>query len=123
MARNRRDAAEDRRRAYRAPFVAAVKQRRNGEVALAQCQNLCETGMELRRPADEIPLAGSFMSLVFELPDGESMVEARCAVVFEQPQGSFQRTGIRFVEISRRDRRRIARFVKKSQQAHDRRSV
>jgi hypothetical protein len=104
-----RRSPEERRRARRQPFVAAVRQEGAAGVALALAQNLGEEGMELRCVAGAGVRAP--VSLAFELPDGGALVEVRGAVVWARAEGRFETAGVRFSGLSPRDHDRIVRFL------------
>ena len=110
---DRRRTPNERRRAERAPFVAAVRERAgdgpNAWEELALARNLGETGMEIRRVRrSEAPTS---IMLAFELPDGGAMVEVDAEVVWGRPEGRFETAGVRFGKLSAADRARIARYL------------
>jgi hypothetical protein len=110
----RRRAPGERRAAGRAPLVAAVRQRVDGDVQLALSQNLGPTGIALRRVPGRAYLPRTPVSMAFALPDGGDLVHVRGAVVFERADGAYQTTGVRFEDLSPLDRARILRFLRRA---------
>ena len=108
----RRRTPVDRRGGRRAPFVAAVRHRIGPEVELALAQNLGPTGIELKRPAGRAHLPRTPVSLAFELPDGGDVVRVQGAIVFERAAGSYNTTGVRFLQLSALDHARILRALR-----------
>jgi hypothetical protein len=106
----RRRSAEERRQNRRAAFVAAVRQCMGEETELALAQDLCETGIQLRR-AGAACEPNTAVSLAFELPDGGDLLSVDGEVVFERAHGGYQATGVRFLTLSAESRARIARFL------------
>jgi hypothetical protein len=110
---DRRSTPLERRRARRAPFVAAVRHTVNGDVELALAQNLGPAGIELKRPSGvRACLPRTPVRLAFELPDGGDLVHVEGAIVFDRAAGVYQSCGVRFETVSHRDRARILRFLK-----------
>jgi hypothetical protein len=100
----------NRRSTERVPFVAGVRKQVGREVHLALAQNLAPAGMKLwrartlaRYPVD------TPVELCFAL-DGE-LIYASATIVFERVEGSYHSTGVRFVNLSEDDRKRIAEFT------------
>jgi PilZ domain len=108
---DRRSSPRDRRRAARAPLVAAVRQRIGSEVQLALAQDVGPTGMRLRRVRGRAYLPSTPVSMAFELPDGGGVVRVRGEVVFERADGSYQMTGVRFQDLAPFDYARILRYI------------
>lgn len=109
--RERRVSPTERRRARRAPFVAAVRQHVGDDTWLALSTDLGETGMALKRVPGPTFQPHTPMTLSFELPDGGDLIHVRAGVVFERADGNYQQTGVRFEAITWADRQRIARFL------------
>jgi hypothetical protein len=107
----RRNAPAERRQGQRIPFVASVLKKVGRETSLALAQDLCETGMQLKRVAGRSYLPRTPLTLAFELPDGGELVRVRGAVVFERAEGSWHTVGVQFEMISLSDRQRIARYL------------
>lgn len=106
---DRRRAARDRRCVNRGPLVAAVRQRVGGEVQLALAQNVCPTGMLLRRVPGRSYLPSTPLWMAFELPDGAGLVRVRAQVVWNRADGTLQ--GIQFQDLSPFDHARIVRYL------------
>jgi RNase P/RNase MRP subunit p29 len=113
-AMDRRRLAPERRRAARAPLVAAVSHRVGGELQLAQAEDVGENGMKLKRVAGRTYLPRTPVTMAFELPDGGELVRVRGAVVFERAEGNYQSTGVRFEDLSPLDHARIVRFINRT---------
>ena len=111
---DRRRSAPERRRAARAPLVAAVKEHVGEEVRLALSQDVGPSGMKLKRVVGSAWLPRTRVSVMFELPDGGEVVRALGAVVFERAEGNYCCTGIRFEDLSPLDYARIQRYVSRS---------
>src|SRR5262245_39998001 len=107
---DRRSSPRDRRRAARAPLVAAVRQRIGSHVQLALAQDVGPTGIKLKRVPDRAYLPSTPVSMAFELPDGGGLVRVRGAVVFERAEGAYQSTHVRFDDLSPLDYARILRY-------------
>jgi len=89
-----------------------VRQNVGAEVQLALAQNLGPTGIELKRPPGRSYLPRTPVSLMFELPDGGDLVRVKGAVVFERAAGSYQTTGVRFLQLAPLDHARILRALR-----------
>ncbi len=111
MIPDRRLAARERRRAARAPLTAAVARRIGAATHLAQASNIGTDGMTLRFPGDSAPVPRAPVALVFELPDGNELIQVRAEVVFDRIEGAYRTAGMRFHGLDPGDARRIERFV------------
>ena len=111
---DRRRSSCDRRRDERVALVAAVKQRVGGEVHLALAQDLGTQGIALKRVGGRALSPRTPLTMTFELPDGGAPVRVRGAVVSERSDGSWQRTGVRFDDLSPLDHARIVRLIERA---------
>jgi hypothetical protein len=111
---DRRRSSCDRRRDERVSLVTAVKQRIGGEVQLALAQDVGTRGIALRRVGGGALPPRTPVAMTFELPDGGAPVRVRGAVVSERADGTWQRTGVRFDDLSPLDLARIVRLIHRS---------
>jgi c-di-GMP-binding flagellar brake protein YcgR len=110
MTADRRRSHKERRTVVRVAAVFAVKSVARGRLQLGQAEDICPTGMTIRRPKD-VPLSpGTGVVLTFALPSGDAMLRLSALVVSDRPAGSFRRTGLRFVALAADQQQQIAGF-------------
>jgi hypothetical protein len=109
---DRRKLDRDRRRAARTPAVFAVKKAFAGRVSLCQAEEIGPGGMTIRRPRGSMVPARAEISLSFALPGSQEEIAARGIVVNDGVDGSFRRTGVRFIALRPEHERLIAGYVR-----------
>lgn len=103
-------ASDDRRRAARTPAVFAVKEYLAGAVELCQAEDINPSGMTIRRTRDAVPGLRTPVELEFDLPGCGREIAAEAVVVNDTFDGSFRRTGVKFVGLPSELREAIACF-------------
>ena len=110
---DRRQGTHDRRFALRVPAVFAVKSFLRGRVQLGQAEDLAVGGMTLRRlPEVAAPLGGA-ITLTFALPVPgfqDPLLRLQGVVVSDTLDGTFRRTGVRFVAVDPHTNQLLTRF-------------
>ena len=110
---DRRRTAGDRRQTLRAPAVFAVKKSFAGRISLCQAEDIGPSGMTIRRPRGTSVPACAEVALAFSLPGSAEEIAARGVVVSDGANGSFRRTGVRFIALRPDDERLIAGYCRK----------
>jgi hypothetical protein len=109
---DRRKLDRDRRRATRTPAVFAVKKAFAGRISLCQAEEIGTSGITIRRPRGSLVPARAEVSLSFALPGSQEEIAARGIVVNDGADGSFRRTGVRFIALRPEHERLIAGYVR-----------
>ena len=92
MTGDRRRSHRERRTTVRVAAVFAVKSVARGRLQLGQAEDICPTGMTVRRPKDVALSPGTGLVLTFALPGGGAMLRLSALVVSDRLYGSFRRT-------------------------------
>ncbi len=103
----------ERRGALRTPAVFAVKKSFAGSVSLCQAEDIGPSGIRIRRPRGTTVPASAEVSLSFSLPGSAEEIAARGVVVNDGAEGSFRRTGARFIALLPDHERLIAGYCRK----------
>jgi hypothetical protein len=93
--------------------VFAVKKLFGGRVSLCQAEDIGPLGMTIRRPRGTTVPATAEVSLEFSLPGSAEEIAARGVVVNDGPEGSFRRTGVRFIALRADHQHLIASYCRK----------
>ena len=101
----------DRRCAFRAPVVVAVKQRLGREVLLCQSADLSPEGMMLARVWDRHAATPRRCWLEFDLPGAARTIVARGALVREERRAPYQLLAFHFAALTPTHRRLIADYT------------
>jgi hypothetical protein len=109
---DRRRASRDRRAAERTPAVFAVKKSFGGRISLCQAEDIGTSGITIRRPRGTIVPTSAEVALSFSLPGSGAEIAARGVVVNDGLDGSFRRTGVRFIALRPDDERLIAGYCR-----------
>jgi hypothetical protein len=110
MTADRRRSHKERRTAARVAAVFAVKSVVRGRMQLGQAEDICPTGMTIRRPKDLALSPGTGVVLTFALPGNGAMMRLGALVVSDRLSGSFRRTGLSFVALAADQQQQIAGF-------------
>ena len=110
MTGDRRRSHQERRTTVRVAAVFAVKSVARGRLQLGQAEDICPTGMTVRRPKDVALSPGTGLLLTFALPGAGAMLRLSALVVSDRLDGSFRRTGLRFVALAADQQQQIAGF-------------
>jgi hypothetical protein len=109
---DRRKLDRDRRGATRTPAVFAVKKAFAGRISLCQAEEIGTSGITIRRPRGSTVPARAEVSLSFALPGSQEEIAARGIVVNDGADGSFRRTGVRFIALRPEHERLIAGYCR-----------
>jgi c-di-GMP-binding flagellar brake protein YcgR len=109
---DRRRVAEDRRAALRTPAVFAVKKSFAGHTSLCQAEDIGPSGITIRRPRGSTVPTRAEVALSFSLPGSDEEIAARGVVVNDGAEGSFRRTGVRFIALRPDHERLIAGYCR-----------
>ena len=93
----RRRSERDRRESWRVPVVCAVRNTVEGRLYLGQAEDIGPGGITLRRPRDTPVRPRTPITMTFDLPGTRTTLDLDGFVVSDMRNGSFRRTGIRFV--------------------------
>jgi hypothetical protein len=109
---DRRRLAGDRRAGERTPAVFAVKKSFAGRISLCQAEDIGPSGITIRRPRGTTVPASAEVSLSFSLPGSAEEIAARGVVINDGLEGSFRRTGVRFIALRPDHERLIAGYCR-----------
>jgi hypothetical protein len=96
----RRRSDRDRRENWRVPVVCAVRNTVAGRLYLGQAEDIGPGGITLRRPRDVPVKPHTPITVTFDIPGTRTTLDLDGLVVSDLRDGSFRRTGIRFVTPS-----------------------
>ncbi len=90
----------------------AVKKSFAGRVSLCQAEDIGPSGMTIRRPRGTNVPARAEVTLAFALPGYAEEIAAKGIVVSDGANGSFRRTGVRFIALRPEHERLIAGYCR-----------
>lgn len=109
---DRRSGQRERRASRRIPLTAAVLQRGDDKLELAQALNIAAAGMTLRRLVEARPyMPMSVIELTFQLPGGADTLRVSAEVVFDHIADGYRATGVRFIDLDEAQRGEIAAYL------------
>ena len=109
---DRRYSSGDRRSSKRVPLTAAVLQRGDDKLELAQTMNIAADGMTLRRVAESKPyVINDILELSFQLPGVEEILRLSAEVMFDRIADGQRMTGVRFVALTEAQRGQIVDYL------------
>jgi hypothetical protein len=114
MSGDRRRGSGERRRSPRTPAVFAVKKGAGREVQLCQAEDIAPSGMTIKRPRGTLVPVSSEIALAFALPGTGEEISARGLVVWDSSEGSFRRTGVRFLSLQPEHAQLIAGYCRRA---------
>ena len=117
MAVERRRASRDRRETLRIPATFAVKNSTDGQIQLCQAEDIGLGGMTIKRPRDVSYSPRTAVALAFALPGTDEEIAAQAVITSDAGDGSFRRTGVRFIALRPEHQRLIAGFCRKAKGA------
>ena len=109
----RRRTERDRREGWRVSVVCAVCNTVEGQLHLGQSEDIGPGGITLRRPRDVPMPPRTPVTLTFELPGTQTMIDVDGLVVSDRRAGGFRRTGVRFVGSSSEQIAALSAFCRK----------
>jgi c-di-GMP-binding flagellar brake protein YcgR len=107
---DRRRSKRERRGQLRVTAVFAVKAVLRGRLQLGQAEDIAEGGMAVRRPKDLVLPAGTGVVLTFALPGEPALLRLSATVVSDRQDGSFRRTGLKFVALAAGQQQQVRNF-------------
>jgi hypothetical protein len=113
MSADRRRAPEERRQDERVPAVFAVKKAIGSNVQLCQAEDITPSGMTMKRPRGTFIVPRTEVNLAFALPGSQEEISARGVVVHDVIEGSFRRTGVRFIAVRPDHQKLIAGYCRR----------
>ena len=113
MSVDRRRTAADRRQAERVPAVFAVKKLVGPHMQLCQAEDITPSGMTMKRPRGTFINPRTEVDLSFALPGSQEEILARGVVVNDVVEGSFRRTGVRFIAVRPEHAQLIAGYCRR----------
>jgi hypothetical protein len=114
MSSDRRRASKDRRQTQRIPAVFAVKKAMGRSVQLCQAEDINPSGITIKRPRGSHALPRTEVELAFALPGSHEEISARGLVVSDCVDGSFRRTGVRFIAVRPEHAQLIAGYCRRA---------